>query len=328
MNHLDLKDRRILFELSKNCRLPTTQIAKKVGLSQQVVDYRINKLIKKKIISDFVTGMNIKQLEYNRYIMFLQLKQVNEQKEKEIIDYLTKNPFLTWVVTSTGKWNIIADIIANNDGHASQIVHKIKERYEGFVGGCIITTQLEYSHMHSKYYGIKQENVGIKTQKIKSRFTIDNIDVKILNALSTNARTDFVNLSKSIGINPNSVRNRTGNMIKSGIITSFHIEPNKHLLGLEQYYLQFTFENFNTEREKQLLDYMVMHPNVNAYYKPLGYSDFEAGIFVKDPGELRRIVLDIRNKFSDIIKINDTILFYEEYKSNHIPSGVFQNLLK
>ena len=36
------------------------------------------------------------------------------------------------------------------------------------------------------------------------------------------------------------------------------------------------------------------------------------------------IILDMRNKFSDIIRIYDTVLFYEEPKSNFIPVGIFE----
>src|SRR3989344_2694587 len=97
MVKIDLKDRKIMFELSKNCRLPITQIAKRVGLSQQVVDYRIKRLIKEQIITDFIAEINIEALGYTRHILYVQLRNVDETKEKEIITYFVNHPFLTWV---------------------------------------------------------------------------------------------------------------------------------------------------------------------------------------------------------------------------------------
>ena len=64
---------------------------------------------------------------------------------------------------------------------------------------------------------------------------------------------------------------------------------------------------------------------INVYYRPIGHWDLEIGVFVRNPGELRKIMLDMRNKFSDILKIYDSMLFYEEPKSNFIPDGVFKN---
>ena len=48
---LDKKDLRILDELDKNPNLNTNQIAKKVGISRQVAEYRLNKLISQKTIN-------------------------------------------------------------------------------------------------------------------------------------------------------------------------------------------------------------------------------------------------------------------------------------
>ena len=44
MEKIDLKDRKILYQLDLNCRQSNTQIGKKVGLSKQVVDYRIKQM--------------------------------------------------------------------------------------------------------------------------------------------------------------------------------------------------------------------------------------------------------------------------------------------
>lgn len=324
MVEIDLKDRKILYELSKNCRLPTTQIAKKVGLSQQVVDYRINRLIKNKIIIDFITEINLEKLGYDRHIMYLQLKKVDENKEKEIIDYFINHPFLTWVVTSTGKWSVIFDIIAKNIQHVNAIVEEIKEKYGELFGEYKVASQIDYQYFHSKYYGFKEEKMV--EEQAEEKYDIDEKDLKLLSLLSNNARADLVRLSKQIKLTANGVKNRLKNLIKSKIIKSFFIEPNKTLLGYEQYNIQFTFENLDKEKEKKLMEYIIYHPNINFYYRPVGHWDLEIGIFVKNPGELRKIILDMRNQFSDLIKIFDTVIFYEEPKSNYTPTGVFKNI--
>ena len=50
---IDLKDRKILFELDKNARISYAQIGKKVGLSTEVVHYRIKRFEEKGIITNF-----------------------------------------------------------------------------------------------------------------------------------------------------------------------------------------------------------------------------------------------------------------------------------
>ena len=48
---LDLKDRKILYQLELNCRQSNTQIGKKVGLSKDVITYRIKRMEEKGIIN-------------------------------------------------------------------------------------------------------------------------------------------------------------------------------------------------------------------------------------------------------------------------------------
>jgi Lrp/AsnC family leucine-responsive transcriptional regulator len=55
MIKLDLKDRKILYELDLDARQPLTRIGKKVGLSKDVVSYRMKKLQDEGIIKNYYT---------------------------------------------------------------------------------------------------------------------------------------------------------------------------------------------------------------------------------------------------------------------------------
>ena len=48
MEKLDLKDRKILYELDLNCRQSNAQIGKKVGLSRKEAYNAIKQILKKK----------------------------------------------------------------------------------------------------------------------------------------------------------------------------------------------------------------------------------------------------------------------------------------
>jgi len=58
MEKLDLKDRKILYELDINSRQSFSQLGKKVGLHKDVVAYRVKKLQEKGIIKNFYTELN------------------------------------------------------------------------------------------------------------------------------------------------------------------------------------------------------------------------------------------------------------------------------
>src|SRR3989344_4558251 len=76
---LDAKDRKILYELDINSRQASSKIAKKVGLSKQVVNFRIKRLIKEKLISFFYTVIDISKLGFAVHKIFLRLQNIDSE---------------------------------------------------------------------------------------------------------------------------------------------------------------------------------------------------------------------------------------------------------
>ena len=64
MEKIDLKDRKILFELDINSRQTLTQIGRKVGLPKTVVAYRIKRLQERGIIKSFYTVIDVYKLGF------------------------------------------------------------------------------------------------------------------------------------------------------------------------------------------------------------------------------------------------------------------------
>ena len=87
---LDLKDKKILYELDKDCRQSCSQIGKKVGLSTEVVNYRIKKFEEEKIITHYQVVVNLSKLEILEFKMALSLQNINSEKltENKIISII------------------------------------------------------------------------------------------------------------------------------------------------------------------------------------------------------------------------------------------------
>jgi len=75
-DNLDLKDRKILYELDLNARQSDSEIAKKVGLTRDSVRYRINKLVENGYINYFMTLLNSMKLGYDWYRTFFKFQNL------------------------------------------------------------------------------------------------------------------------------------------------------------------------------------------------------------------------------------------------------------
>src|SRR3989344_2549426 len=191
---LDKKDWKILATLSKDCRTSLRQIANAVGVSREVADYRIKKLVKTGIIKSFCTDVNLQALGFTKHVVYLELKNVDKEKEENIFQYLKNHKFISWIVTSTGKWSVIFDIHAKNTQHLSQLIKELKQEIGIYFGEYEIVTLEKYYYYHSKFFNEKEK---IQEKKNKN-ISLDEIDLLLLRTLRNNARIDYVKLSKEI----------------------------------------------------------------------------------------------------------------------------------
>ena len=74
----------ILYQLELNARQPNSEIAKKVGLSKEVVNYRIKRLENERVIKSYYAIIDLSKLGYINFRVYLKLIDATPKKEKEI----------------------------------------------------------------------------------------------------------------------------------------------------------------------------------------------------------------------------------------------------
>ena len=99
---MDKLDSKIMLELINNSRIPLTVLAKKLKVSREVLNYRINNLKKEKIIIDFTTEIDIKKLGFIDAAVFIKTKA---KRNLEFKEFLSSCGFVSWVAELSGIWN-------------------------------------------------------------------------------------------------------------------------------------------------------------------------------------------------------------------------------
>jgi len=321
---LGIKDKKILYELDQNSRQSLSQIAKKTKLSQQVISYRLNLLQKKMIITNFFTVINFTNLGYTSYRIMPRLSNTTKERYNEIIEFFMNHPNVLWLNSCGGKYDFIINIMAKNIIHFNDIFKKIKEKFPEQIQNYDILTHLEMS-----YFG--RDYLSKKTREIKSvpyfgrefkLIKLDEIDLKILNILSENARINAIEISSKLKITPNTIINRIKNLKKIGIIQAY--EPLLHVekIGYQAYKLLIKFQNITEEKERQLIAFSQRNTNVIGIIKLIGLWDFEIEIEIDNREQLHQFIMEIRDKFKDIIKEFETLPLYHDYRYNFLPKDL------
>ena len=83
---LDLKDRKILYQLDLDSRQSFAQIGRKVGLARNSVSYRINRMEEEGIIQGYYTVIDCFKLGYSSLRFYLTYQYASPQIKKQILE--------------------------------------------------------------------------------------------------------------------------------------------------------------------------------------------------------------------------------------------------
>src|SRR3989344_2929533 len=109
---LDLKDRKILFEISLNPRVLHSEIAKRVGLPRETVSYRIKALTTKNVLLGAYAMVNPKLFHHRKYTILLKLKSSSNQQREEMVRQLRSIPSILSLAECGGKWDAIITLVS------------------------------------------------------------------------------------------------------------------------------------------------------------------------------------------------------------------------
>lgn len=320
-NIIDEKDKKILRELEKDARQTDSSIAKKVRLSKQVTNYRVQQMINTGIINNFYTVINVGNLGLTTYYVFIQLEKISKEKEEEIFKKINSINEVGWLISCIGKWDIVLNVNENSVLNFKKTLNRITEICGSNLYDYKFTILSEAEHIGYKFLDSRNYKSLHQGERDKS-LKLDVTDEKILRVLSQNARIDFVTLSKKVKMPLHILNYRMKKLIKSGIIEGFKPKLNINKLGYQWHLLLIKLDFANEEERKKLIDFCRYHKNTYYITSTIGDYNLMLDLHIKSTDELIGIKKELQEKFSNIIKTYESVIVTEEFKIDYIPKGI------
>jgi DNA-binding Lrp family transcriptional regulator len=321
MVKIDLKDRKILYQLDINSRKSSSQIGKKVGLPKHVVNYRINNLIKKGVIENFYTLINAYKLGYIGFRLYIIFQYIQPNKRREIIDYFIKEKNI-WVVDSIiGKFNLTLSVWVDNIEDFYRFWDKTLDKYGDYFADYICSTYIydisyRYSYLLLDKYD-KSDRINYETTGGGKKINIETFDLEILNNIALNSRIPINTLSKILNSSPKTIRTRINNLIKLGIIQGFRTNIDISKLGLKYFKVDIFFKEY-TQRKK-IINYIKYNPNLINIGTTIGFSGLDLSFHLTHVNDLYQIMDDLKKKFPTTIKNYQYFIVSKIYKMRYMP---------
>jgi len=321
MVDIDLKDRKILYELDLDCRQSNTQIGKKVGLKKDVVSYRIKRMQDEGIIRNFLTAINTFKLGYQVYRIYINFQYVNSQIKERIIQHFIdyKN---AWAVISL-KAEIDFDVIVwvKDIYEFYKFWNKTLDEFEDYFAKVTISVYVEAFNYKKSYLlpnqNDKEDRLLYRTTCSGKPVEIDKIDYGLLNEIAVNARIPLIELAEKLGISSQAVSYRLNNLLKNGVINAFRVNIDSSKLGLSLYKLDIYLKDH--KQRNAIWNFLKEKPFCDTLNVAIGWCDLEFELIVENVDQLGKIMDDLYSRFPNAIKKQTFWIAEKVHKERWLP---------
>jgi DNA-binding Lrp family transcriptional regulator len=316
--HLDARDRRILYELDMHGRATRARIGKLVGLSSDVVHYRVNRMEQQGVIEGYYVMTDLGKLGLWQMKICLQLRRYNKKLEEELLDFLETKPYVRRVASCRGAFDLMFTIGSSDLRQLNACKEELYLKLDQYISRETMSLILEI-HGYRRCY-LHGEKVStedyIPVLDVIEKRSLDQTDWKILAELSKDGKASIVDIAHRIRSTEKTVAQRIRKMEKDKVILGCRVALNTQLLGIAVYKMFIHTHNITRKRELEFYEFCRRNPNITHLSKVLGVWDYEVEFEFFDAESFYRLVSDMRDSFSDIIKQIETVRIVKQHQSS------------
>lgn len=314
--NLDMKDRRLLYELDLDCRQSASKIAKKIGLSPLGVNYRIKRLEREGIITQYQLVVNLYKLNIMQFKICLSLQHITSEALDDILQRLKRLQSVKWIASCKGTFDLIIALETDSLANVDALKDETLSMFSGYVLEKSISILIE-AQTYNRDFLIDDNSLLKRSRIIMKRdtpFALDDIDIKILRSLSENARKPILDIASELGSTARIIGYRMRQLEREKVILGYKLALNHEMLGIHFHKAFIYLDDATPMRLNPLLGYLQQQRNVTHHVKVLGNWDLEPEFETYSEEEFNTALKDMKDEFHDIIKKVDVITISKEHK--------------
>lgn len=317
---LDLKDKKILLELDFNARMSYAQVGRRVGLSKQGAEYKVNGLIRKGVIKGFYPVINVPKLGYLYCRLLLTLQNMTKEKRHEFLVYLKNHKKVFWLLEMQGPYDVLMVIWARSITDCKLFSEEVIGKYGLYIKRKIETIATDVTHLQHRYLLEKVQTKEIHVRETQERIELDVLDKKILSQLCSDARISLIQIAKACNISPKVVAYRVKRMERVKIIEAYRPIVNHNALGFTYYKIFISLNSMTKEGLQKVKMYLKQSKFCIYIVEGVGLpADLDVEIMVESNQQLFSLMEELRFTFPSLIGEYQTVMFLDTLKVKYFP---------
>jgi len=308
------KVKKLLFEITRNSRITTKELGKKIGSSQQSASYLKNVLKKDGLIGDSNVIIDAVKLGFVNVLVGFNYLKTDSSTQKEIIKELKENENIVGIEEGREGIDILVEYSAKNlsafNKVHSELVYKFYKMLKNvFVYPIIV------NHEYFKNYLVRKfDDLDIILYGDRILRDLSEDELSVLNKLVDFPDKTLIEVAESLDVPVKKAIRVKKLLEKRKVIRGYGSILNNSDLGINR---QTIFLRFSSERIREIgkfMDYVKNNRNVVQFLKLIG--EFQVAIVVESLKPIE-IIKEIRSEFS----IDNYLIVKSEkiHKKQYIP---------
>ncbi len=297
---IDVKDKRILAALDMDARMPFTELAKKVSLSRQVVEYRLKRLQKDSVILGTYPIIDCGVVGYSKYVVAFRLLNITVKEKEELVSLLLKHSYLHSLREVGGNWDLIVTFICKDNAQFDTVFDDIIAEHGDHIRDYDMLLVINQHEFEKVYFDGSERKEFFHTMK-NLHTSIDELDQGIIAEFSQKLFPSSLQVGKTLKVTGNTVRNRIKDMVERKILLGFRLATNATLLGKQTHMLFLEMNHPNSEKEKEFHRYLQTLPAVLSVTKYIGKWRYGIQLETENHQQFQELFTTLRGRFSTMI---------------------------
>ena len=229
---------------------------------------------------------------------------------------MKEDPFFMWTVKFEGDIDIGFYLWVNSVSEFSEKWFSFLTKYRKYILKQEIYESVTMVHYPMKplidKYEVEEKIIGNN-----EAISYDKTDYEILEIVTENGQTPIVEIAKKINLTPKAALYRLKKLEKNGIILGYNALVDTNKLGYRFYKIDFYLNDIS--HIKEMFQFARQHKNIVYRMRTIGGPDFEIEAMVKDVTDMKKLINEIRAKFSDFIEFSRFHRFEYTIKQVYLP---------
>jgi len=258
-------------------------------------------LLKEKIIRE-CPYINVYILGFYQFGIFFSLANNEKEIRKKLENFLVQSENISWICQVSGEYDYGISICSRSLNDVVEFFNLLSDSLGLIISSKVTSIRVKLTDyplkcLSEKSYEIKEITWGICAEKIE----FDELDHRILSALSSNEYSSISELSETINIPWSSLKYRLKNLEENKVLVKNTYAVRSSFFGIQTFLLLIYTKGLSDNNKTIFYEFCRKHQNIGYLVECLGNWDFEVAVKIRSEENLFHIVRELHDAFNEFI---------------------------